>query len=158
MLEHSESTLHIPAPAPCVVEVIVDFAAYPQWAHGVREARVLSTEGDEWPDRVRFDVTAGIIRDRYVLDYDWQLDVTGTGTVSWKMVHGATLRSLQGSYALSAGRSGTTVTHRLSMQPAVPMLRALRRKTEQLVITSALGGLHRRVLAVQPVVADGEMA
>jgi hypothetical protein len=158
MLERSESTLHFPVPAPRVVEVIVDFAAYPHWAHGVREARVLSTEGDGWPDRVRFDVTAGIIRDRYVLDYDWQLDVAGTGTVSWELVHGATLRSLRGSYALDADRSGTTVTHRLSMQPAVPMLRALRRKTEQLIITSALGGLHRRVLALEPVVAEGEMA
>lgn len=82
MLERSESSLHIPTPAPRVVEVIADFAAYPEWAHGVREARVLSTEGDGWPDRVHFDV----------------------------------------------------------------------------VITSALGALHRRVLAVQPVGAAGEMA
>lgn len=158
MAQRSESSIHIPAPAPRVVEVIADFAAYPQWAHGVREAQVLSTEGDGWPDRVRFDLTAGIIRDRYVLDYDWQLDLSGSGTVCWEMVQGRTLKALRGGYVLTPEPTGTRVTHRLSVQPVVPMLGTLRGKIEQLIITSALDSLHRRVLQLESMSTNGGMS
>lgn len=154
----AESSIHIPTPAARVVEVIADFTAYPQWADGVREVQVLSTEGDGWPDRVRFDLTTGIIRGRYVLDYDWQLDPSGSGTVCWEMVQGRTLRALRGGYELRPEQTGTRLTHRLSVQPVVPMLGVLRRRTEQLIITSALDSLHRRVLQVQQLTAQEGIA
>lgn len=156
MPERTETSVHIPAPAPWIVEVVADFAAYPQWAHGVKETEVLSTEGDGWADRVRFHLDAGVIRDQYVLDYDWQLGARGTGSVSWEMVQGRTLKALRGAYVLAADGSGTLVTYRLCVQPSIPMLGALRRKAEQTIIGTALSSLSRRVTELHPSNHEGE--
>lgn len=156
MPDRTESSVPIPAPPPQVVEVVADFPAYASWTREVKEAEVLSTEGDGWPDRVRFELDTGIIKDTYVLDYDWHIAHDGTGTVTWEMVEARTLRALSGSYTITAAPSGTLVTYRLTLHPKVPMLGALRRKVEQMIVTSALQSLHDRVLQVHPARPEGE--
>lgn len=156
MPDRTESSVPIPAPPPHVVEVVADFPAYASWTREVKEAQVLSTEGDGWPDRVRFELDTGIIKDTYVLDYDWHIAHDGTGTVTWEMVEARTLRDLSGSYTITAAPSGTLVTYRLTLHPKVPMLGALRRKVEQMIVTSALQSLRDRVQQVHPARPEGE--
>lgn len=156
MPDRTESSVLIPAPPPQVVAVLADFPAYPLWAREVKGTTVLSTEGDGWPDRVGFDLDAGIIRDHYVLDYDWQIGHDGTGAFTWEMVQSRTLRMLRGSYTLTATPNGTLVTYRLTMAPRMPMLGALRRKTEQMIVGTALHALRDRVRQLQSATTERE--
>lgn len=155
MPERSEFSVLIPAPPPQVVAVLADLESYPRWAEEVKAVDVLSTEGDGWADRVEFDLDTGVIRDHYVLDYDWQIAHDGTGQVTWDVVQSRALRRLHGSYTLSGAPSGTLLTYRLTLQPKVPMLGVLRRKLEQLVIDAALTGVRDRVIHLQAAAAQG---
>ena len=64
----------IDAPRADVMAVIADFAAYPQWASAVRAAETLGQNASGRASRVRFTLDAGMIRDTYVLGYDWDGD------------------------------------------------------------------------------------
>lgn len=146
MPEVTHATTLIPVPAGAVIAVIADFDAYPCWAREVQSARVLSHEGDGWADRVRFEMDAGVLRDTYVLDYAWDIGRDGCGVVSWDIVESQAVRDLTGSYAVSRDDSGTKVTYRLTVTPQVPMLGALRRKAEQMIISTALTALRDRAI------------
>jgi len=66
--------------------VIADFGSYPDWATGVRSAEVLAAGPDGRPLQVRFGLDAGIVRDSYVLAYEWDGD---TG-VRWELAEAGT--------------------------------------------------------------------
>ena len=70
MADRTSSTIVVAAPRGAVMEVIADFAAYPDWATGVRSAEVVETGPDGRPQRVRFVLDAGLIKDSYVLAYE----------------------------------------------------------------------------------------
>ena len=78
--------------------VIADFAAYPQWATGVRAAEVLSQQADGRASRVRFTLDAGLIKDTYVLGYDWD----GDRRVRWELAEaGSVVSEMSGGYELA---------------------------------------------------------
>ena len=83
--------------------VIADFAAYPAWADQVKTVEVLDTDAAGRPERVRFQMDAGPIKDNYTLDYSWAPDGR---SVSWTLVKGQIQKAQNGSYAL-AGGAGT---------------------------------------------------
>lgn len=145
MAQRTTSSATVAAPPGAVLAVIADVQQYPQWAPEVREVEVLSTEGDGWPDRVRFRLDAGVIKDGYVLDYDWDVTEEGTGIVSWELVEARTLREMTGSYTLAPEAEGTRVTYELTVDVVVPMLGMVKRKAERMIIDSALTNLRRRV-------------
>jgi hypothetical protein len=74
MADKTSSTMTIDVPGPVIMAVIADFAAYPEWASGVRVADVLDTGADGRAERVRFTIDAGVIKDTYVLRYTWHGD------------------------------------------------------------------------------------
>jgi Polyketide cyclase / dehydrase and lipid transport len=153
MPDRTESSLVIDAAPGAVLDVIADFAAYPKWATEVKEATVLSEEGDGWPDRVEFVVDAGVIKDTYVLDYEWDVDDAGAGVVSWSLVKATVLRAMNGSYTLAsngpdsstASAPSTHVTYRLAVDLTIPMLGMLKRKAEKVIVDTALRELKKRV-------------
>ena len=106
MPDRTESSIVIDAAPGAVLDVIADFGDYPKWATEVKSATVLSEEGDGWPDRVEFVVDAGVIKDTYVLDYEWDVDEEGTGVVSWGLVKATVLKAMNGSYTLACPRRG----------------------------------------------------
>jgi len=61
--------------------VIADFAAYPEWANGVRATEIVEQLDDGRARRVRFTLDAGIIKDRFVLCYQWD----GDAQVRWTL-------------------------------------------------------------------------
>jgi hypothetical protein len=155
MADRTESSIVIAAGAGAVLDVIADFDRYPEWAGDVKKVAVISEDGDGWADQVEFTLSAGAIKDTYVLEYDWDVAENGTGVVSWRLVSAQLLKAMNGSYTLedatqqdnSAGvaGSGTAVTYRLSVDVKIPMLGMLKRKAEKVIIDTALNELKKRV-------------
>lgn len=134
----------VAAPAADVMAVIADFAAYPDWATGVRRCEVLTTGSDGRPETVRFALDATPIRDEYTLGYTWH----GDTSVSWEIVEpGEVLTSMDGAYELEQTDAGTKVTYQLRVDVSIPLLGMLKRKAEKVVIDSALKGLKKHVEA-----------
>lgn len=145
MADRTESSIDIAAAPGSVLDVIADFDAYPQWAEEMKRVSILSEDGDGWADEVEFDLDAGVVKDTYTLSYDWDVDEDGTGVVSWHLVQGTMLKTLDGTYTLAASGAGTKVTYRLAVDIKVPMLGMLKRKAEKAIIDTALKGLKKRV-------------
>ena len=145
MSEQTTSSIQIDAGPAEVMAVIADFPAYPEWAQGMKEARVLDTAPDGRAQRVHFELEASPIKDSYVLAYDWH----GDSSVTWHLVEGKMLKDMTGAYELrpAGGAAGdaTEVTYRLAVDLSIPMIGMLRRKAEKVIIDTALKGLKKRV-------------
>lgn len=144
MADRTESSIVIAAPPAEVLDVIADVEAYPQWNPEFTSVEILA-EDDGWAEQVRFGISAGPIKDSYVLDYDWGVDESSTGVVSWTLAEGGVLKAMDGSYTLTEVESGTEVVYALTVDVKVPMLGAMKRKAEQRIVEGALQGLRSRV-------------
>lgn len=140
MAEQTTSSIVVEAPPAEVMAVIADFAAYPAWAKGVIQADVVAGEPGGLAERVHFAIDVPPIRDEYTLSYRWSENL-----VTWTLVEGKMLRTLDGSYALRAVEGGTEVDYSLSAELAIPLIGLLKRKGEKLLIDAALKGLKKRV-------------
>ena len=142
MADQSEQSIVVNAEPAAIMAVIADFASYPQWAGSVKNCDVTEPGADGGrARRVAFTVDAGVFRDKYELEYDWNDDVR----VDWTLVQGQMQKSQQGSYSLEAGADGTTVTYQLAVELTMPMLGMLKRKAERLIMDTALKELKKRV-------------
>lgn len=125
--------------------VIADFAAYPRWAKGVIRAEVRSSYDESQGGRARevfFALDVPPIKDEYTLAYVWD----GDAEVTWTLVEGKMLRSLDGAYVLrETGNGATEVTYRLALDLAIPLIGMLKRRGEKILIDTALKGLKKRV-------------
>ncbi|WP_137121032.1 SRPBCC family protein [Segeticoccus rhizosphaerae] len=144
MADRTESSIVIDAAPGVVLDIIADFEHYPEWASEVKQTRVLAEDGDGWADQVEFTLDAGAIKDTYVLDYDWDVDESGEGAVSWTLVSAQVLKALNGSYTLGAVGDGTHLTYRLAVDVKIPMIGMLKRKAEKVIIGTALQELKKR--------------
>ena len=123
------------------MRVIADFGSYPEWATGVRSAEVLDTGSDGRPLRVRFGLDAGVIRDSYVLAYDWD----GDAAVRWQLAEaGSMVTEMSGAYLLAEDGASTKVSYELAVGTRMPMIGMLKRRAEKTIIDTALKGLKRR--------------
>jgi carbon monoxide dehydrogenase subunit G len=147
MADRTSSEITVPAPRAAVMSVIADFAAYPEWASGVRSAEILEAGPDGRALQVRFELDAGIISDRYVLAYEWD----GDAAVRWGLAGTASMMSeMSGAYLLADAvpahpGSGTRVTYELAVGLRVPMIGMVRRRAEKAIVDTALKGLRTRV-------------
>lgn len=142
MADKTSSTMTIDAPRQVIMAVIADFAAYPQWATGVRSAEPLALGPDGRAERVRFTIDAGIIRDSYVLSYVWD----GDEAVSWQLAErGVSVSEMTGAYRLEEADTATKVTYELTVGLSIPMIGMLKRRAEKTIIDAALKGLRARV-------------
>jgi len=150
MADVASSTITIDAPPGQVLAVIADIDRYPQWAGQIKSAQVVESAADGRPRQARFVMDAGVLKDEYVLAYDWRAD-----GVSWELVgKSAVQKSQVGSYSLSPAGGGTEVTYRLAVDIAMPMLGMFKRKAEKMIMDSALKELKKRVES-QPPPAQG---
>lgn len=142
MAEETSSSIAIAAAKADVMRVIADFSAYPQWTGAVRDAEVLETGPGGRAARVRFVLDAGVIKDEYVLGYEWEND----DVVRWHLVEpGSMLSGMTGSYRLvETGGAATEVTYQLTVDVKIPMIGMFRRKAEKVIIDTALKELKKR--------------
>ncbi len=144
MADRTSASITVAAPLAEVMAVIADFAAYPQWASAVRSTEVISQDSAGRGTRVRFQLDAGVIKDSYVLSYDWD----GDTAVRWELAEpGAVITAMTGGYLLAGTGSGTRVTYELTVDVRIPMLGMLKRRAEKTIIDTALKGLKDRVEA-----------
>ena len=144
MADRTESSIVIAAAPGVILDVIADFDRYPEWAGEVKKADLVSEDGDGWADQVEFTLSAGAIKDTYVLEYDWDVAEDGTGVVSWHLVTAQVLKAMNGSYTLEDNGTSTAVTYRLSVDVKIPMLGMIKRKAEKVIIDTALKELKKR--------------
>jgi hypothetical protein len=141
MADRTSSSTTISAARAAVMGVIADFAAYPEWATGVRTAEVLEQGADSRPLRVRFVLNAGPIKDSYVLAYEWD----GDSAVRWTLAEpGSTVTEMSGAYLLADDGPGARVSYELTVGTRVPMIGLLKRRAEKTIIDTALRGLKAR--------------
>jgi ribosome-associated toxin RatA of RatAB toxin-antitoxin module len=141
MADQTTSSIRVHASPAQVMAVIGDFASYPRWATGVKEAEVIAHDDEGRAEQVRFVLDASPIRDEYTLAYTWD----GDQAVTWTLVSGRVLTGLDGAYVLTPGPDGTEVTYRLCVDVAIPLIGLLKRKAEKVIIDAALKGLKNRV-------------
>lgn len=145
MADQSTQSIVIDAPPQAVMAVIADFDSYPRWAASVKTCEVVQTGPDGRARQVHFVIDAGVVRDDYVLEYDWADDGLG---VRWRLVSGQIQKSQHGSYALRPGPAPgapTTVTYSLTVDLSIPMLGMFKRKAEKVIMDTALKELKKRV-------------
>ena len=142
MAEQTSSSIVIDAPPAAVMNVIADFAAYPDWAKGVKQATVRVEGAAGRAKEVFFALDVAPIKDEYTLSYTWN----GDHDVTWTLAEGKMLRALDGAYVLSDRGDGTTeVTYRLALDVSIPLIGMIKRKGEKILIDTALKGLKQRV-------------
>jgi ribosome-associated toxin RatA of RatAB toxin-antitoxin module len=147
MSDQTSSSIVVQAAPAAVMDVIADFAAYPSWAKGVKQASVLSTTDQGRAEQVRFSLDVAPIKDEYTLAYTWDDD----RRVTWTLVQATLLRELDGEYALRDVGDGTTeVTYTLRLDLSIPVIGMLKRKGERILIDTALKGLRTRVESLGP--------
>ena len=141
MADRTTSSIVIEVPRRDVMTVIADFAAYPEWATAVRSAEVLSQDSGGRANAVRFKLDAGMIKDSYVLGYDWD----GDAQVRWNLTEpGSVISEMSGGYTLAERGQSTEVTYELAVGIRVPMPGMLKRRAEKMIIDTALKGLKSR--------------
>jgi carbon monoxide dehydrogenase subunit G len=141
MADLASSTITISAPPDEVLAVIADIDRYPEWTGQIKSAQVLDQDDQGRPRSARFVMDAGVLKDEYVLQYDWN-----PAGVDWQLVGASAVqRSQVGSYALAPKGAGTEVTYSLAVDIAMPMLGMFKRKAEKMIMDSALKELKKRV-------------
>lgn len=143
MAEKTKRSITIDAPADRVMAVIADFAAYPTWVAAAKTVEVLDTRPDGLADRVRFVLDAGIVKDTYVLRYQWAEDGRA---VSWELESGEIQKAQSGSYVLNdTADGGTVVDYQLTVDVNIPMIGLFKRKAEKVITDTALKELKKQV-------------
>lgn len=141
MADRTSSSITVAADRSAIMAVIADFGSYPAWASGVRAAEIVETGPDGRAVRVRFGLDAGVIKDSYVLAYDWD----GDAAVHWQLAEaGSMVTELSGAYLLADDSGATTVSYELAVGTRVPLPGLLRRRAERMIIDAALKGLKTR--------------
>jgi len=145
MADKTTSSIVIGVPRKDVMTVIADFAAYPEWATAVRSAEVLSQDPGGRASAVRFQLDAGMIKDSYVLGYDWD----GDAQVRWNLSEpGSVISEMSGGYTLADRGDGTEVTYELAVGIRIPMIGMVKRRAEKMIIDTALKGLKSRAESI----------
>jgi len=137
--DQTSASIDIAATPDEIMKVIADFEHYPEWVDSMKSAEVLTT-ADGHAGTVRMVLDHNLVKDDYVLAYDWAPTM-----VSWHLVEGTLLKAMDGSYQLTPKGATTTVTYRLSVDANLPMIGLFRRKAEKTIIDGALKNLKKRV-------------
>ena len=143
MADRTESSILVEAPPAEVMDVIADFAAYPEWTGAVKQTEVRESASNGRAKTVWFDLDAGAIKDQYTLAYTWKANKE----VRWELVEAEQIvKAMDGAYLLADNGDGTTtVTYELVVDVKIPMLGMIKRKAEKVIIDTALKELKKRV-------------
>ncbi len=152
MTEMARSSIEIEAQPAEVMAVIADFEAYPLWVNQLKKVEILEPGTNGWADVVRFGFDAGMVGDVYTLAYTWSQpdDLSGSSVswnaVSWSLVSATMFTRLDGSYRLRRVQPGRTeVEYELAIGLDLPIIGAVRRTAERVLMSTALASLKRRV-------------
>jgi ribosome-associated toxin RatA of RatAB toxin-antitoxin module len=144
MTDSSTQSIVVAATADRVAAVITGFASYPEWVSAVKTAEVLEEYEDGYASRVHFVMDAGVLKDDYVLEYEYAEDLS---RIEWHLVEPSSVQKAQhGAYDIEDNGDDTvTVTYSLSVDLTIPMLGMFRRRAEKMIMDTALKELKKQV-------------
>jgi len=144
MAETSTQSIEIAAPRERVVEVICDFAHYPEWVSAVKRTEVIEEYEDGYASQVRFVLDAGVVQDEYTLVYEYAEDLS---RIEWHLAAPSRIQKVQnGSYDIEEqSDTSSIVTYTLAVELSIGMLGMFKRKAEKMIMDTALRELKRRV-------------
>ncbi|MEU8894344.1 SRPBCC family protein [Nocardia sp. NPDC048505] len=143
MVDRTERSILVDAPAERVMAVIADLESYPEWVSAAKSVEVLEKGGDGRARTARFVLDAGVVKDTYVLTYTWRPD---NRAVSWQLISGELQKAQDGTYELrDIPEGGTEVIYRLTVDLNIPMIGMFKRKAEKVITDTALKELKKRV-------------
>ncbi len=142
MADQATETMEIAAPADRILDVLLDFDAYPTWARDLKGVTVEARDDDGRGSEVTFRAAAMGRSTSYTLRYEHDDE-----RLSWELVRGDIMRKLDGSYRLQAGGADgrTLVTYHLAVDLIVPLPGFVKRRAEQKIIHTALRELRAHV-------------
>ncbi len=143
MADQATQTMVIAAPAERILDVLLDFGAYPTWARDLKGVTVESTDDAGRGREVTFRAAAMGRSTSYTLQYEY-----GPDQLRWELVRGDIMRRLDGSYVLEPvdGPAGATmVTYHLAVDLVVPLPGFVKRRAEAKIIHTALRELRAHV-------------
>lgn len=120
--------------------MIADVVAYPEWTDGMSDVVVDVTNSDNSVAQATFSIQGGPISDRVTLAYAWSSD-----SVSWHLIHGSSLKALDGTYTWQEVDGGTMVSYSLAVDLSMSLPGIIKRAAEKQIISMALQGLKKRV-------------
>ncbi|MFC8530628.1 SRPBCC family protein [Nocardia sp. NPDC057227] len=143
MADRTQRSIVVEAPAEQVMAVIADLGRYPEWVAAAKSVDVLEVGPDGRAGTARFVLDAGVVKDTYVLRYDWRADGRA---VSWTLLEGELQKAQDGSYELTdQPGGGTRVVYELTVDLNIPMIGMFKRKAEKVITDTALKELKKRV-------------
>jgi len=142
MADQATETMEIAASADQILDVLLDFDAYPTWARDLKGVTVDARDDQGRGREVTFRAAAMGRSTSYTLHYEHD-----EGRLSWELVRGDIMRKLDGSYGLGPGgaKGRTLVTYHLAVDLIVPLPGFVKRRAEQKIIHTALRELRARV-------------
>jgi carbon monoxide dehydrogenase subunit G len=142
--EQTEGQIVIEASSAEVMDVLVDFEAYPQWAD-VKSVEVLERGDGGVGTKVAFEVEVPVLgKASYTLAYRY---APADGGMSWVSTEArGAVSNITGEYLLTEiDEDETKVVYRLAVDLGVLLPGFVRTQGEKRVIENALEGLKRRV-------------
>ena len=118
-----------------------DFEQYPVWAKDVKDVVVRSRDDQGRATEVEFRASALGRSTHYTLGYDYS---QAPAVLSWRMLRGDIMRSIDGAYHFSSNASGgTDVRYDLAIELVVPLPGFVKRRAEARILnTVQIGRAH----------------
>ncbi|MGQ4600529.1 SRPBCC family protein [Nocardia sp. R6R-6] len=143
MTDRTQRSIIIEAPSQQVMAVIADLESYPEWVAAAKSVEVLRKRPDGLAETARFVLDTGVVKDTYVLSYDWRADRMA---VSWTLLSGELQKAQHGTYELNdLPDDNTEVVYTLTVDLNIPMIGMFKRKAEKVITDTALKELKKRV-------------
>lgn len=143
MAESASQERLIQAPSDEIMEVIVDYESYPDWAENIREVEVRETDEQGRATRVWYRVDARVMEITYTLAYTYHDE----HRLTWTLVEADQLNALEGEYLLEPEGEATRVRYSLEVDLAIPVPGFLKKRAAKQIMETSLGELERRVAA-----------
>jgi hypothetical protein len=141
MVESGSEAVVVSASLDACFAMTIDFEKYPEWAHDVKQATVLTRDASGRPTVVEFRASALGRSTHYTLEYDYS---HAPNKLSWHMSDGDIMRSIVGSYTFEAAGTGTRITYDLAVELVIPLPGFVKRRAEMRIL-STLKELKTRI-------------
>jgi uncharacterized membrane protein len=131
MSDRAAQTTLINAPLAKAYAVALDFERYPEWAKDVKEAIVRGRDDQGRATLVEFRASALGRSTRYTLSYDYS---DAPNRLSWHLVDGDIMRSIDGAYSFVEIDGGTQVFYEIEIELVIPLPGFVKRRAEQRIL------------------------
>ena len=133
MVDSGSESVVVSAGLDACFAMTIDFEKYPEWAHDVKQATVLTRDTSGRPTVVEFRASALGRSTHYTLEYDYAL---APNKLSWHMSDGDIMRSIVGSYAFEPAGTSTRITYDLAVELVIPLPGFVKRRAEMRILNT----------------------